>query len=65
LTQQGDARASGTMIKVMSKIRIECLKHSFEVEGVQFGCQSFADMRKIDMRADNSNRGERLIQIGR
>ena len=66
--QSGDERASGRMVEILSKVQIECRKHSFEVANVRFGCQSFADVRKIEMRADNRNRGnggERLIQIGR
>ncbi|KQB96716.1 hypothetical protein AL073_06310 [Loktanella sp. 1ANDIMAR09] len=68
LHSESDALVSSQMINIVSKIQIECNKHSIEVNGVNLGCQSFADVRKIDMRADNRNRsfnGDRLVQIGR
>jgi hypothetical protein len=68
LDADGDARASATMTNIVSKIQIECNKLSFEAAGVQVGCRSFADVRKIEMRADNRNRstnGDHIVQVGR
>ena len=68
LDPRGDALASPGMTNIVSKIQIECNKHSFELAGNRFGCQSFADVRKIEMRADNRNRstgGDQIVQIGR
>lgn len=68
LKPQGDRMTSDRMIGVISAIQQECNRHSRVVGGVEVGCHSFADVRKIEMRADNrrlSHAGDHIVQIGR
>jgi hypothetical protein len=66
LKPSGDGLASDRVVTVLSAIQQECNRHSRIVAGVEVGCRSFADVRKIDMRADNrrnSHQGDHLVQI--
>jgi len=68
LHSKSDRLVSGRMIEMVSAVQVYCNRHSRTVGGVDVGCKSFADVRKIDMRSDNRNRalgGNNIVQIGR
>ncbi|MFQ1702490.1 hypothetical protein ACJ5NV_18045 [Loktanella agnita] len=68
LKPSGDRLASDSVIRVLSAMQQECNRHSRVVGGIEVGCRSFADVRKIDMRSDNrrnAHEGDHIVQIRR
>ncbi|MGJ8622051.1 MAG: hypothetical protein ACSHW1_04685 [Yoonia sp.] len=66
IAPNGQASRSATVLNILSETQILCKRYSVDVGDHRIGCRSFADVRKIEMRADNRTRsieGERVVRL--